>query len=90
MDEQRRLMLHTNAGGNTDEENAVCYLQILLADELPWMGCERMFDDMDSWGYSFRLGSAKAWFETDADDARNWLLQHCLIDQQSKPTFLHR
>jgi hypothetical protein len=26
--------------------------------------------DMDAWGYSFRLGSARAWFEHDAEDAR--------------------
>ena len=24
---------------------------------------------MDAWGYTFRLGSARAWFENDADDA---------------------
>jgi len=29
--------------------------------------------DMDAWGYTFRLGSALAWFEHDADDARAWL-----------------
>ncbi|MDA3934168.1 MAG: hypothetical protein PF630_07580 [Gammaproteobacteria bacterium] len=73
MDEQRRAALHTDAAGDYDEENAVCYLQILLADQLP--GCSRaqMFADMDNWGYSFRLGSAQAWFEQDADDARAWL-----------------
>ena len=27
---------------------------------------------MDAWGYSFRLGSARAWFEHDAEDARQW------------------
>ena len=30
MDEQRRKNLDTNAGGNYQEEDAVCYLQILL------------------------------------------------------------
>jgi hypothetical protein len=25
--------------------------------------------DMDRWGYTFRLGSARAWFEHDAEDA---------------------
>ena len=38
MDHGRRENLHTNAGGGYDEENAVCYLQILLADHLPDMG----------------------------------------------------
>jgi hypothetical protein len=29
--------------------------------------------DMDAWGYSFRLGSTRAWFEADAEDAREFL-----------------
>jgi hypothetical protein len=73
MDEQRREGLHTNAGGDYDEENAVCYLQILLADNIPGFGRKRAMTDMDRWGYSFRLGSAEAWFENDAEDARAWL-----------------
>lgn len=73
MDDDRRRGLHTNAGGDYDEENAVCYLQILLADRIAGFGRERCMDDMDRWGYSFRLGSARAWFEGDAEDARQWL-----------------
>jgi hypothetical protein len=46
-----------------------------------------MMQDMDSWGYSFRLGSARAWFEQDADDARQWLQRHQLIDAQQQPTW---
>ncbi len=87
MDEIRRSGLDTNAGGDYDEENGVCYLQILLADELPEMGRQRMWADMDTWGYSFRLGSAQAWFEQDAEDARAWLLAHNLIDPQALPTW---
>ena len=34
---------------------------------------------MDAWGYSFRLGSTAAWFERDASDARDWLLQAGVI-----------
>ncbi len=90
MDEDRRLQLNTDAGGNVAEENAVCYLQILLADELPCVGRSRMLADMDSWGYSFRLGSSRAWFEADADDARDWLIQHGLINQHLQPSFQHR
>ena len=30
MDDRRRAALHTDAGGDYEEENAVCYLQILL------------------------------------------------------------
>ena len=25
--------------------------------------------DMDTWGYSFRLGDTRSWFERDAEDA---------------------
>jgi hypothetical protein len=87
MDEARRAGLDTDAGGGYDEENAVCYLQILLADELPGFGRARMMADMDAWGYTFRLGSARAWFEGDAGDARDWLLACRLIDTEGRPTF---
>lgn len=86
MDPLRRVDLDRDAGGDHDEENAVCYLQILLADRLPGMGRERMWRDMDTWGYTFRLGSARAWFEQDAGDAREWLLLHGLIDEAQAPT----
>jgi hypothetical protein len=85
MDSDRRAELHTNVGGDYDEENAVCYLQILLADFLPGMGRGRMWRDMDEWGYTFRLGSARAWFEQDAEDARQWLLSHDLIGDDGTP-----
>ncbi|MFU8878218.1 MAG: hypothetical protein ACNA7E_08760, partial [Wenzhouxiangellaceae bacterium] len=66
MDDRRRAGLHTDAGGDYDEENAVCYLQILLAGKIEGYGSEACMRDMDAWGYSFRLGSARAWFEHDA------------------------
>ncbi len=87
MDQQRRDKLDTDAEGDYDEENGVCYLQILLADHLPDMNKETMMTDMDRWGYTFRLGSAKAWFEQDAEDAKNWLQKHKLIDQNEQPTW---
>lgn len=87
MDGQRRDALDTNAGGDYDEENAVCYLQILLADEINGFDREKMFRDMDTWGYTFRLGSARAWFEQDADDAREWLISAVLITNDQTPTF---
>jgi len=87
MDQTRRKKLHTNAGGTTNEENAVCYLQILMSDQFSFINRNRMMQDMDSWGYSFRLGSARAWFESDAEDARQWLLGHKLIDQSNSITF---
>ncbi len=87
MDEERRMGLDTDAGGDYREEDAVCYLQILLADTLPGVGRERMFADMDAWGYSFRLGSARRWFESDADDAQSWLASHGLVDEEGQPTW---
>lgn len=86
MDRQRRAGLHTDAGGGYDEENGVNYLQVLLSDAIPECGRQRMFADMDAWGYSFRLGSAQAWFERDAADARQWLFGHGLIDAQGCPS----
>lgn len=85
MDPERRARLHTDAGGELAEENAVCYLQILLADALPGYGRARIWADMDAWGYSFRLGSARAWFEEDAEDARMWLLRYGLVDATQRP-----
>jgi len=35
-----------------------------------------LFADMDAWGYHFRLGSTRAWFEGDSDDAHDWLQRH--------------
>ena len=90
MDQQRRDGLDTDAGGGYDEENGVCYLQILLADEIPGFGSRRMMQDMDRWGYTFRLGSARAWFEQDAEDARTWLQNHNLINEAGQPTYTLR
>lgn len=71
--EERRASIHTDASDSDAEEDASCYLQIVLADALPGVGRARLMADMDAWGYSFRLGSARAWFEHDAEDARAWL-----------------
>lgn len=90
MDPQRRANLDTDAEGDYDEENGVCYLQILLADHLPNVGRDRMMIDMDRWGYTFRLGSAKAWFEQDAEDAQQWLQSHHIIDIKQLPTWHYR
>jgi hypothetical protein len=76
----RRAQLDRDAGGDDDEESAVCYLQVLLADALPEVGSARLMQDMDAWGYSFRLGGTRAWFETDATDAQRWLQRHAVTD----------
>lgn len=78
-DETRRAQLDTDAGGDELEECAVCYLSVVLAQALPGVGRERLLADMDAWGYSFRLGSARRWFEEDAADASAWLTQRGLL-----------
>jgi hypothetical protein len=87
LDEARRCGINTDAGGDYDEENAVCYLQILLSDHIESFGRQRTLMDMDAWGYTFRLGSARAWFKKDAEDALAWLWQHKLINQKQQPTW---
>jgi hypothetical protein len=84
---ERRTGLERDAGGDYDEENAVCYLQILLADFVPRFGRARMLADMDAWGYTFRLGSARAWFQEDARDAHLWLVAHELVTDDDQPTW---
>jgi hypothetical protein len=86
MDDERRAALATDAGGDDDEESAVCYLQVLLARELRGFSAEQCLADMDAWGYSFREGSARAWFDGDGVHAREWLLTRDLIDSARTPT----
>ena len=90
MDEVRRARVDRDAGGDDMEEAAVCYLQIVLADYVPGVGRVRLMQDMDAWGYSFRLGSSRAWFECDAADARDWLLDNALLTDAGVPAFALR
>ena len=76
---ERRAAVHTDASDSQREEDATCYLQIVLGDSLPGVGSARVMADMDAWGYTFRLGSARAWFEDDAQDARQWLVERSLL-----------
>lgn len=86
MDAARRAVLHTDAGGDFAEEDAVCFLQITLAGYVG-LSIEAICADMDEWGYTFRLGSALAWFRQDADDARAWLVRHGLLAESGAPTW---
>lgn len=86
MTPERRSGLDRDAGGDDQEESAVCYLQVLLADELADVGQARLCEDMDAWGYSFRLGSTRAWFDTDAVDAQAWLIREGVIDRRGRLT----
>jgi len=73
MPAEKRAGVHTDASDCQHEEDATCALQIILADALPGVGRDRLMADMDAWGYTFRLGSARAWFEHDAEDALAFL-----------------
>ena len=76
---ERRAQVHTDATDSVEEEDATCYLQIVLADALPDVGSARLMADMDAWGYTYRLGSTRAWFEQDAENARAWLSERGLL-----------
>ena len=85
---ERRTAVHTDATDSIEEEDAVCVLQALLGDQLPGVSRERVFADMDAWGYTFRLGSAKAYFEHDAGTAWDWLAARGLADAQRRCALL--
>ena len=83
----RRAALHTDATDSIEEEDAVCVLQGLLGDAVPNVGRHRIWADMDAWGYTFRLGGARAYVEHDAESAWHWLVERGLVtaDRQLIP-----
>ena len=81
---ERRAAVHTDATDSIEEEDAVCVLQALLGDALPGVGRDRILADMDAWGYTFRLGTAKAYVEQDADTAWHWLAARGLVDPATR------
>ena len=87
MSSARRQNLNRDAGGGDLEESGVCYLQIVLADYLTDVGRARLMQDMDAWGYSFRLGNTKRWFEEDATDAIEWLKRNALLTADGQPSW---
>ena len=80
--EEKRADVHTDATDSVAEEDAVCVLQAILGDELPSVGRESIWADMDEWGYTFRLGSAKAYFENDAHTAFQFLVDKKIINSR--------
>lgn len=81
---ERRATVHTDATDSVEEEDAVCVLQALLGDALPGVSRSRVLADMDAWGYTFRLGSALAYFESDAETSWQWLADRGLVDPVSR------
>ena len=80
----KRATVHTDATDSVAEEDAVCVLQSLLGDAIPGVGAARVFADMDAWGYTFRLGSAREYVEQDASDAWQWLHDRGLADAETR------
>ena len=87
MTSKQRECSGIDAGGSALTEDACCYLQILWSDYLKGFNRYIHLHDMDHWGYSFRLGSAARWFYADSDDARQWLIQHNIINLHNEPTW---
>tara|TARA_B110000438_G_C15626854_1_gene569117 strand:- start:150 stop:641 length:492 start_codon:yes stop_codon:yes gene_type:complete len=90
MTENRRISLTKDAKSDDEEESAVCYLQILLADYLIGVNPNLLMKDMDDWGYSFRLGSTQAWFQNDSCDSRKWLQKENILDEKGSITWVLR
>lgn len=76
----RRAAVHTDATDSVEEEDAACILQVLLGAEIRGVGRDRVLADMDAWGYRFRLGSARAYFDHDAAASWEWLARNGLVD----------
>ena len=76
---EKRAHVHTDATDSIAEEDAVCVLLSLLGDAIPGVGAARVFADMDEWGYTFRLGSAREYVERDASDSWDWLADRGLV-----------
>ena len=87
LDPARRAGVHTDATDSIEEEDAVCVLQSLLGDALPGVGAARVLADMDAWGYTFRLGSAAAYVDEDAEHAWHWLAARGLVDGDRRLRF---
>jgi len=76
---EKRTIVHTDATDSVAEEDAVCVLQSLLGDAIPGVGAARVFADMDAWGYTFRMGSAREYVERDAEESWQWLAERGLV-----------
>jgi len=86
MSPQRRRALRSDAGGEYSEENCVLYLQVTMAPAIGVAHSE-MCSDMDAWGYTFRLGSALAWYQSDASECRQQLMRWGVLDATHELTF---
>ncbi len=87
MSSEQRLANSFDAKGSALEEAACCYLQLLWSDYVDGYSRQMHMQDMDQWGYNFRLGSSARWFNQDSEDARQWLISHEIIYANNFPTW---
>jgi len=90
MSETQRQSDLVDAGGSALEEAACCYLQLLWSNHIAGFNMREHMQNMDAWGYSFRLGSTQRWFNEDSEDARQWLHKHEIIRADRVPTWKKR
>ncbi len=86
MPPDQRSLTQVDAVGSALVESACCYLQIVLADHIEGINRQDLMHDMDTWGYSFRLGSTARWFFADSEDARQWLIEFQILNTSNYPT----
>ena len=87
MEPTQRTSDEIDAKGSAIEECACCYLQIVLSDYIAGVGRNSLMQDMNQWGYSFRLGSAQRWFSADSEDAQQWLVKNQILTTSLQPTW---
>lgn len=87
MSNQQRMVDSIDAKGSALEEAACCYLQLVWSDYIDGFNRQLHMQDMDQWGYNFRLGSTARWFKQDSEDARQWLIRHKIIARNDSPTW---
>ena len=84
MSPARRAGLDRDAGGDDAEECAVCYLQILLADELTALAARACCVTWMPGDIPFAW-AAPGWFEQDAADACVWLQSSGVVTEDLRP-----
>ena len=57
------------------------FLQIFLSDCICCYSRSQIIQDMDNWGYNFRLGSTNEWLQQEAKDTMQWLQNYNIIDK---------
>jgi hypothetical protein len=59
----------------------------LLADEVEGYDQEQLLNDIDAWGYSFRMVSAHRRFTHYAEEVQKWLIDHNILNIHGELTW---